>query len=68
MINKPVNQLQFSTEVRAKFESLYRIEVPEAQASLDALNKHAEEICEALQPVFRSLIITMLELKRQTHT
>ena len=68
MTDKPINQLQLRTEVHAKFESLYRIEVPEAQASLDALNKHAEDICESLQPIFRSLIITMLELKRQTHT
>lgn len=39
----------------------------EYQASLDALNHHAEEICETLQPIFQTLIIHMLELKREKY-
>lgn len=64
---KPANPMYLRTKVNASFEYAGAAD-PATQASLDALNKHAEDICESLQPVFRSLIITMLELKRQTHT
>lgn len=33
--------------------------------SMDSLNKHAEEITERLQQVFRLLIVEMLDIKRQ---
>ena len=41
---------------------------PEEQASLDALNTHTEDCARRLQPAFRSLIVEMLELKREHYT
>ena len=63
LFNKPPNALTLRTEIHAKFE--YRdAPTPEEQVSVDALNMHAEEICETLQPIFNSLVINLLELKR----
>ena len=59
------NPMQLSTEIHAKFITLYEPD-PQTQTKLNRLNQYAEEICETLQPIFRRLIIEMLELKRQT--
>lgn len=63
LFDKPINQLSLRTDIHAKFEYLTP-PTPEEQISVDALNGHAEEICESLQPIFNSLVINMLELKR----
>jgi hypothetical protein len=60
--------MQLKTEISAKFVTSLPPETTEAQVSLDALNKHVEDICETLQPIFVKLIVEMLELKRATHT
>jgi hypothetical protein len=60
-------EMQLRTEIVAKFVTDVPPS-PEEQVSLDALNKHVEDICESLQPTFTNLIIEMLELKRQTFT
>jgi len=57
--------LNLHTRISAKF--VMEGDIPsERQESLDALNKHTEDICESLQPIFQQLIIEMLELKRKT--
>lgn len=57
------NQMEFATKITAKFQ--YQLQpTPEEQAQLDALNAHAEEICERLQGTFRNLIIEFLEVKK----
>lgn len=61
------NPMQLRTEVHAKFVTLQPLDNPQQQASLDALNQHAEDICQILQPIFSRLVIEMLELKRKTH-
>lgn len=61
------NEMQLKTEIKAKFFYLIEPTSLEQQQSLDALNKHAEDIAEALQPIFQNLVIQMLELKRQTY-
>jgi len=60
------NEMQLKTKIEAKFEYMMQPTI-EQQTSLDALNKHAEEIAESLQPVFQNLIIQMLELKREAY-
>jgi hypothetical protein len=68
-MNKPVtiNEMQMETNLSVKF--IYAATpTKEEQASLDALNIHADDIAESLQTVFRALVIEMLSLKRKTHT
>lgn len=55
------------TNIIAKFTSDAPI-TPEQQASLDALNAHAEEVTERLQSAVRVLITEMLDLKRAQYT
>lgn len=61
------NPMHLETKISAVFVTMGQPDHHQ-QASLDALNKHAEDICETLQPVFQRLIIEMLELKRQNFT
>lgn len=58
--------LHLQTKISAEFVTQVPPESVAEQVSLDALNMHAEDICESLQPIFRQLIIEMLELKRKT--
>jgi len=59
--------LQLRTEIRAKFATQQEPD-PATAANIAILNQHVDAVCESLQPVFRLLIIEMLELKRKTHT
>jgi len=59
--------MQLETKISAKFVVKGKI-TPEQQESLDALNKHTEDICETLQSTFQTLIIEMLTLKRESFT
>jgi hypothetical protein len=62
------NNIAMETVLTARFVPRVAPESPEEQASIDALNMHAEEIAEKLQPVFRDLVLSMLELKRPHFT
>ena len=35
------------------------------ESSLAEINKHAEDVCKSLQPVFQKLVLDMMDLKRQ---
>ncbi|RLB93542.1 MAG: hypothetical protein DRH26_03605 [Deltaproteobacteria bacterium] len=59
--------MELRTEISAKFITITP-GTPEEQASLAALNMHTEAITQSLQGVFKTLIIEMLELKRQNFT
>ena len=57
------NKMDLKTTINAEF--IYAVQPsPAEQASLDALNGHAEEICEILQPIFYQTFVQMLNLKR----
>jgi hypothetical protein len=62
-----MSQLQLETNITAKFISLSPLS-PQEQISLDALNIHAYEITERLQPVLRLLVAEMLDIKREQFT
>jgi len=66
-MGKVKNPMNLETKISAKFVTQMPPS-PAEQQSLDALNQHAEEICESLQPVFQKLVIEMLELKRRCFT
>ena len=57
------SNIALETNLSARFISKVNLS-PEEQASLDALNFHAEEITQRLQSVFRTLVTEMLDLKR----
>lgn len=61
------NPMSLETKISAQFFTSQEL-TTEQQESMMALNKHAEDICETLQPIFQRLIVEMLELKRQTFT
>lgn len=61
---QPTSKLQLESKVSAVFSHSGNPTDQEA-SSINALNKHAEDICEDLQPVFKTLIVQMLELKRE---
>lgn len=63
-IDNPIN---LRTGISAEFVTMLPPD-PEGQVFLDALNKHAEDICESLQPIFQNLVIQMLALKREKFT
>jgi len=59
--------MQLETKISAKFlKEEDEVVNYEQQQSLDALNKHTEDCCEILQPIFQTLIIEMLTLKRES--
>lgn len=57
------NPMQLRTEIHAKFMTM-QPPSPQQQVIMDRLNAAAEQVCEVLQPVFRLLVIEMLQMKR----
>ena len=55
--------INLRTELIVEFEPIMPLP-PQYQAQLDADNKVLHEIAEGLQPVFRQLVIAMLEQRK----
>lgn len=61
-------EMHLETKISARFVTALPPASVEEAKSLLALNYHAEQICETLQPIFQKLVIDMLELKRAQFT
>jgi hypothetical protein len=60
--NPPMPKLALETKLTARFVSMTPL-TPAGQASLNAMNIHAEECAQRLQAAFRLLITEMLDMK-----